>query len=426
MGFTKLKAASNSLWIYFNISLLFFPLFPAIGALGLTAVLLKLWLGSFNKILKSPLARGLAILAVLLILSSALAQYPQEAWLGLANFLPYFALFIALRYLITEPSQLRQLSWSLILPSLPIVVLGLGQLFAAWNTSTLLESVTGWQLIPLGVPAGRMSSVFIYTNFLAIYLAIAFALTLGLWLSTWQSWRTKPRHNAPALLLLTLILLADISGLILTSSRNAWGLAVFSFMAYAVYLGWRWLVWLVTGAATAILWASFLPSLGGTQLRRVVPTFIWMRLSDRLYERPVETLRLTQWQFCWDLIKQRPVFGWGLRNFTPLYEAKMNFWFGHPHNLWLMLGAETGIPAALLFMVIVGWVMIQAVRSLQHWSDRESKLIVFSYLVAFTSCILFNLTDVTIFDLRVNTIAWILLAAIGGVATKQFRVIKLN
>ena len=426
MWFTKLKAFRNSLWICFNISVLFFPLFPAIGALGLVAVLLKLWLGSFNKILKDPLARGLAILAILLILSSALAQYPQEAWLGLANFLPYFALFIALRYLITEPSQLRQLSWSLILPSLPIVVLGLGQLFAAWDTPTLLESVTGWQLIPLGVPAGRMSSVFIYTNFLAIYLAIAFALTLGLWLSTWQSWRSKLRHNASSLLLLTLILLADVSGLFLTSSRNAWGLAVFSFMAYAVYLGWRWLVWLVTGAATAILWASFLPTLGGTQLRRVVPTFIWMRLSDRLYERPIETLRLTQWQFCWDLIKQRPIFGWGLRNFTPLYEAKMNVWFGHPHNLWLMLGAETGIAAALLFVVIVGCVMMQGVRSLQHWSDRESKLIFFSYLVAFTSCILFNLTDITIFDLRVNTIAWILLAAISGVATKQFRVIKLN
>ena len=425
MWFTKLKAVNNSLWICFNISVLFFPLFPAIGSLGLTAVLVGVWQGSYSQIRKSPLVLSLVILTCLLVLSSALAEYPQEAWLGLANFLPFFALFIALKYLITEPIQLRQLSWSLILPSLPIVVLGLGQLFAAWDTPSLLKSITGWQLIPLGVPAGRMSSVFIYTNFLAIYLAIAFTLTLGLWLETWQSWQ-QTRQNASTLFLLTLILLADIGGLILTSSRNAWGLAVFSFMAYAVYLGWRWLVWLVTGAATVILWASFVPSLGGTQLRRVVPTFIWTRLSDRLYERPVETLRITQWRFCWDLITERPVFGWGLRNFTPLYKAKMNFWFGHPHNLFLMLGAETGIAAALLFILIVGGVMMRAVRLLLHWSNGESKLIFFSYVIAFTSCILFNLTDVTIFDLRVNTIGWILLAAISGVATKQSRITKLD
>ena len=413
-----LKAAGNWTWLCFSLSVLVFPLFPAMGALGLVIVLVEIWRNNYRKIIQSHINQGLGLLASLLIVSSVLAEYPAEAGLGLANFLPFFALFVALRYLITKPAQLRQLSWLLILPSLPIVVLGLGQLFAAWDTPTFIKSILGWELIPLGVPPGRMSSVFIYTNFLAIYLAIAFTLTLGLWLSTWQSWRQKPtKQQARTLLLLTLILLGDISGLILTSSRNAWGLAVFSFMGFAVYLGWRWLVWGVTGAATAILWASFAPSLGGTQLRQVVPRFIWARLSDQLYERPVETLRITQWQFCWDLIKERPFLGWGLRNFTPLYEAKMNFWFGHPHNLLLMLSAETGIAATLLFIAVVGLIMFRAARFLINCSGVDSQLIFFSYVVAFTCFILFNLTDVTIFDLRVNTIAWILLATINGVSS---------
>ncbi len=417
MWFTKLKAGGTWTWIYFRLSVLVFPLFPALGALGLVVILLTVWRNNFSKIIRNPLNQGLGILAVLLIVGSALAEYPQEAWLGLANFLPFCALFVALRYLITKPVQLRQLSWLIILPSLPIVVLGLGQLFAGWDSPQLIESILGWGLIPLGVPAGRMSSVFIYTNFLAIYLAIAFTLTLGLWLDTWQSRIKKlSKQQVQILFLLTLILLADISGLILTSSRNAWGLAAFSFMAYAVYMGWRLLVWGVTGATTAILWASFAPNLGGTQLRQVVPRFIWTRLSDQLYERPVETLRITQWQFCWDLIKERPVLGWGLRNFTPLYEAKMNFWFGHPHNLFLMLGAEVGIIATLLFMILVGSIMVQAVILLKSWSGKDSRLIFFSYAIAFSCCILFNLADVTIFDLRVNTIAWILLGAISGVA----------
>ncbi|MGF1588429.1 MAG: O-antigen ligase family protein [Pleurocapsa sp.] len=420
MWFSKLKTAKNWLWFCFSVSILFLPLFPALGALGLIVVLVTLWLNSYDKIINSRLNQGLGVIASFLIISSALSEHSQEAWLGLANFLPFFALFIALRYLITELVQLRQLSWLLILPSLPIVILGWGQMFAAWDTPTFIEAILGWQLVPQGVPTGRMSSVFIYTNFLAIYLAIAFILTLGLWLETWQAWQRKfTKPQIQTLLLLTLFLILDISGLVLTSSRNAWGLAIFGFMAYAVYMGWRWLVWGVIGAATAILWASFVTNLGGTQLRQVVPAFIWTRLSDQMYERPVETLRITQWQFCWDLIKERPLFGWGLRNFTPLYEAKMNYWFGHPHNFFLMLSAETGIITALLLIMVVGAIMVQAFRFLLNWSGKDGQLIFFSYLLAFTCYIIFNLTDVTIFDLRVNTFAWILLAAISGVVRNE-------
>ena len=417
MWFSKLRTTSHKTWLYFCTSVLFLPLFPALGALGLVIILVMLWRDNFNQIINSNLNRALGLLASLLIISSALAEYPLEAWLGLANFLPFFALFIALRYLITSPNQLRQLSWMLILPSLPINILGLGQIYLAWDTPGLIESILGWGLTPGGVPPGRMSSVFIYTNFLAVYLAIAFTLSLGLWLDTWQQKSTKLQTQT--LSLLTLIILADGSGIILTSSRNAWVLAVFSFMAYALYLGWKWLVWGATGAATTVLWASFAPNLGGTQLRQIVPTFIWQRLSDQSYERPVETLRTTQWQFCWDLIKQRPLFGWGLRNFSPLYETKMNLWLGHPHNLFLMFGAESGIVALLLLIGITATIIFQAVQLFQGWSSEESKLLFFSYLVTFIVCILFNLADVTIFDLRVNTLTWILLAAISGISISE-------
>lgn len=399
------------------------------GVAGLLVVTIKSAQESWHQIIANRLNQSLAILSSFLIVSAVLAEHPQAAWLGLANFLPFFWLFVALKNSIQQPAQLKrlkqlkQLSWLLVLPSLPIVLLGFGQLFASWKTPPLVKSILGWELVAQGVPAGRMSAVFIYTNFLAIYLAIAFALALGLWLDAWRQKSTSKSIGKWILLLLTLILLADISGLVLTSSRNAWGLAIFSFMTYAIYMGWRWLTYSVSAAATAILWASFAPKfsplLGGEQLRKIVPSFFWARLSDQMYDRPVATLRLTQWQFCWDLIKQRPLFGWGLRNFTPLYEAKMNFWFGHPHNLFLMLGAETGIFAILLFMGIVGTIMFQSFKLVLNWSTDDSDLIFLSFVIAFSCCLLFNLLDVTIFDLRINTIGWILLSAISGVVTEQ-------
>ena len=406
-------------WLCLCVSVLFLPLFPAAGIVGLLIVLIKVWQNHYREIIAERLNQGLGILAGLLIVSSVFAAHPHEAWLGLANFLPFFALFMALRVLIRKPVQLRQLSWLLVLPSLPITILGFGQLYGAWNTPSIIESILGWQLVPQGLPPGRMSAVFINSNFLAIYLAIAFSLTLGLWLETWQcGCQRSTTKDRVLLVLLTSILLFDLGGLVFTSSRNAWGLSLIIFMAYAVYLGWRCWLWAVGIAATAILWISFAPNSDSIQLRPIVPTFIWARLTNS--NHAIENLRLTQWQFCWDLIEKRPWFGWGLRNFSPIYQAKTNFWLGHPHNLFLMLGAETGIISTLLLMAIVGSIMFHSL-TLFNTFDNNSQLIFFSYLVAFTSCILFNLADVSIFDLRVNTTSWILLSAISGVVAESIK-----
>lgn len=403
-------------WWALIFSVFVFPMFPAFGALGLFIVSSRIWLQDYRQIITNRLNQALGILTILLLLSCLVAEHSSAAWLGLANLLPFFWLFMAIRALINQPCQLKQLSWAIVLPSLPIVVLGFGQLFAAWQTPSLLGSILGWELIPQGVPPGRMSSVFIYTNFLAIYLAIALTLGLGLWLDTWQTKNyQRSAKQVLSFIFLTTILIADLGGLVLTSSRNAWGLAIICLLAYAFYLGWRWLVWGVTGAASVILWASFAPNWGGTQLRTIVPTFFWERLSDTIYDRPVETLRITQWQFCWELIQQRPWFGWGLRNFSILYQAAKNYWFGHPHSLFLMLAAETGLLATLVLIVIVGLIIYQGSRLLLVWSRDRDRLIYFSYLLTFVSCVLFNLLDVTIFDLRVNTIIWLLLSAISGI-----------
>ncbi len=100
----------------------------------------------------------------------------------------------------------------------------------------------------------------------------------------------------------------------------------------------------------------------------------------------------------------------------------MHLWLGHPHNFFLMLTAETGIPATILFCSLIGWVVAQGVLLLKNWSGEErGRLIFFSYLVAFVGCILFNTVDVTLFDLRVNTFGWLLLAAIWGVVNRNWK-----
>ncbi|MGK7876960.1 MAG: O-antigen ligase family protein [Xenococcaceae cyanobacterium] len=423
-------------WNCTQLVLLILPLIPALGEVGLVLALISTWKQQHRQIIKHPLNWGLAILSVWLVISSCFAFDPPRAFLGLANFLPFFALLAAFSVLIQKPSQLRQLAWIMVIPSLPTVILGLGQLIGDWVSPKPLPALFGWELVANGNPPGRMASVFMYANILAAYLLIVFILGLGLWIETYQSWRQDLRkHQVWSLLFLSIAVIGDGIGLILTSSRNAWAIAFLGCLAFALYLGWRWLVLGVTAAAGSFLWASFGPSPGREWLRYIVPAYFWARLSDQLYpDRPLPSLRTTQWQFAWDKTNQLPWTGWGLRSFTPLYEAQTNWWLGHPHNLFLMLTAETGIPATLLLCGVVGWIIAQAVMLLNIWSAVISKkarhrryrdkLILFTYLVAFGSCILFNLLDVTLYDLRVNTLGWLLLSAICGVVYR-YRVFLL-
>ncbi len=435
------------------------PLFPSIGGAGVLLVSFGIWKQQYRRIIQRPLNWGLAIFSVWLVVDSCFAVDRTAAFLGLANFLPFFIVFAALSLLFQTPAQLRQIAWCLVVPSVPVVILGFGQLFWGWTgqdshpiclsaSSTPQPSKTGglcinsvgilgWVLASKGNPPGRMASVFMYANTLAVYLIIVFILGLGLWLTAYQELRALKafplkRLQAKSLLLrlgfLSVAVVGSSMALILTDSRNAWTITVLSCLAFAIYQGWRWLVVVVVGAAGSVLCAAFGPAPVQQLFRRIVPAFFWARLTDQMYpDRPQVMLRTTQWQFAWSMTQQRPWTGWGLRNFTPLYLAKMNIWLGHPHNLFLMMSAETGIPATILFCSLVGWVMAQGILLLAKWSSesRQDQLIIFSYLVAFSACTIFNTVDVTVFDIRINCQGWLLLSAICGVVYEQ-KAVKLS
>lgn len=439
-------------WKLTKLGLLIFPLLPTLGILTLVFAVISTFIKKWRNIISSPQNIALACLGVWLAIASFFAWNRQEAFLGLANLLPFFAVFAAFNTLIKTPAQLRQLSWVMVISSVPVIILGLGQIFFSWSGFLNLQIILGWVLAPQGNPPGRMASVFMYANILAIYLTIVFILGLGLWIEKWKNFQEFYRvkttitdsnllsetsffkslipinifqsKSGQKFIFLTVLIIANMVALILTNSRNAWLLVVLAGLVYAIYLGWNWLVALVMTAVATVFGAAFAPAPLNKWLRVIVPEYFWARLTDRNFDRPLATLRSTQWQFAADMTREKPLFGWGLRNFTPLYEAQMQTWLGHPHNLFLMLTAETGIPAALFFFGWVGWILGKGVLLFVNWCDANSRgdrLIFFSYLVAFGACTIFNMFDVSLFDLRVNTIGWLLLAAICGIQNPGVR-----
>jgi len=418
---SRVKAASPRetpplpwIWDVLQTAWLLLPLLPGISAVGLAVTMFATWQRHWPQLRRDRYVWGFAALSLGLMLSASFAVRPGEAWLGLANLIPFFLLVLALRCLVRSPAQLRRLAW-LSLAVAPLVAIGgLGQMLLDWTTPDFWYKLSGWRLVAGGNPPGRMASAFMYANLLAFYLAIVWTLGLGLALQLWHDWQQQ-RRGGRALLFSLAALALTAWGLALTQSRNAWLLAIAGSIAFAIYEGWFWLLLAIAAASSAIAWAAFAPQWGGRMLRRWLPELVWARLSGEMFpHRYLAELRTTQWQFAWQMARDRPWLGWGLRNFSPLYEAQWQFWVGHPHNLYLMLLAETGAPALLVLSGLVAGLVAPAVQNLPSLPPRDRRTL-FSYLLAFAGTMGFNCLDVTLFDLRANAIAWLLLGAIAGV-----------
>jgi O-antigen ligase len=58
--------------------------------------------------------------------------------------------------------------------------------------------------------------------------------------------------------------------------------------------------------------------------------------------------RIDAWKSAWSMIKEKPVFGWGLGGYKT--ETAPNNWIKYPHNIFLEIQVELGIIGTLLFL----------------------------------------------------------------------------
>lgn len=427
-SFPPANPALQSAWQNLQWGLAVFILSPFIALFFILWALIEVGRKQFHEIVSRPINQGFAILSVLLILTACFANNQLTAFVGLFNFLPFFLVFVIVSALIQTPAQLRRIAWILVIGSVPVIIIGFGQIYWGWaGPIQILGIVINWILEPGGTPPGRMASVLEYANVFANYLGITLILSLGLWIEEIQNFKFrnlfrvgKWQQGLPVSFL-SLVLVGHGAALILANSRNAWAIAFLAVLSFALYLGW-WALGAAVGAiASLILWSAFGLDPTRQWLRNLIPAYFWARLTDQLYpDRPLAQLRSTQWKFAWNLALERPLTGWGLRNFTSIYEARMHYWIGHPHNLFLMLAAETGILITLLLFTLVAWILTKATLQFnQISSNYPDKLIVFTYLIAFASCTLFHLLDVTLFDARINFLGWLLLGSLCGLTYQK-------
>lgn len=209
----------------------------------------------------------------------------------------------------------------------------------------------------------------------------AFALFL---LMTWPILLLEKRKWPLALVL---------AALLLTFSRGAMLVFGGQLLMLTIYFGRR-IRWRELGVIALITVALFLTA---NQLRSqfhpVVEIEEKLTLTDDEGSSSTSD-RFVFWRGALELIKEKPMFGWGPFSFRQAYSGIQKGLLetaDHPHNLFLKIGAENGVLALIGFLGFLIMGLVTLIRRFSVLGDKKDTVAVL--VVAVAGTIAHNLID---------------------------------
>ncbi len=407
--------ASNSCgWISFQLGLFFLPSSAFLAGLFLITAII---FGSFGRVQlfwKDYWNWPFFLAGILMLVGSFKAYSGWLAWVGLANWLPFFWAFWAFQPYLTSALSRRRCALWLVAGTVPVLITGFGQLWFGWvGPWQLFNGLIIWFISPGGEPSGRLSGLFDYANIAGAWLAFVWPFCLAALLQPALTFSNR------SILLLNAI--ANVAALALTDSRNAWGGLILAIPFVLGPARWLWLIPLLIIILLPVALAS-LPGIG-TDIqqwaRKIVPESLWARLNDMRYmqQRNLASTRVNQWVTALGFVIERPWLGWGAAAFSVIYPLRTGQWHGHAHNLPVEMAVSHGIPVAIL---VVGNVIILLIVALQRGvllpygltNSRGLGTNIFdrAWWAATFILVVLHASDIPLFDSRLNIAGWIMLA----------------
>ncbi|MGB3203217.1 MAG: O-antigen ligase family protein [Nodosilinea sp.] len=348
--------------------------------------------------------QGWVWLALGLGIGVALSQAPGESALQVLNFVPFFGLYGAIAVALpTFPRPLKTLhDWALavLIATVPVNLAALGEFylrspggFSHWSSHPWLQ----WLYLKTDY-GHRASAVFGHPNAFANYMVIVFGLGLGLCAYTLSHPHLRRKSlgvcSATALVLV---------GIFCSGSRNGLLIAGLQLLAFGGLLRpYRYIFWAGLGAIALMTVSILIWGIGGRTLPEALAT---------------ASLRVNVWQLALEMIPWHPWFGTGLGTFKLLYDPAdfpvAGDFLPHAHNLWLMLAAEAGLPVALGFTVVVGWIVGRSTyTALCTPLPANALALLGGYLAGFGGTTAFAVFDLAFYDARINSLGWLLLGSL--------------
>jgi len=119
--------------------------------------------------------------------------------------------------------------------------------------------------------------------------------------------------------------------------------------------------------------------------------------------------RLHLWKSTLSMIKERPLLGWGLNNYSrihPRFAGDGDSWY--PHNCYLHIASEVGILGLLAFLWILGAAFVAFLTSIKAQADPKQRLILYGFLGSFLAMVFNAFADTNLFSLKLVSLFWLM------------------
>ena len=404
----KRNFLENIGWSCFQLAIFFLPSSALISYIFLLVALFKGTLKRTDFYWREYWNYPLIIIIFLMVIGCIHSHTGLLSWLGLFNWLPFFFCFWGLQPYLLTPERRKKCAFWLVLGSLPVLITGFGQLWLGWEGPwQIFDGLIIWFVSPGGEPLGRLSGLFDYANITAAWLSGVWPFCLASVIHPFIFERNRFVSFA--------LLIAFISAMIMTDSRNAWGAIFLGLPLVFGSASWSWLIPLMLIFSLPVIFAILPVFDFGIQqfARSIVPDSIWMRLNDFQFvdTRPFEATRIGQWKIAINLIFEKPWLGWGAAAFSIIYPLRTGFSHGHSHNLPLELAINHGIIVSLLINLFVFSLLLISFfyRIFNNLNLQKNIIVDRAWWTSTLILICFHATDIPLFDSRINILGWILL-----------------
>lgn len=189
-------------------------------------------------------------------------------------------------------------------------------------------------------------------------------------------------------IILTGIFGLGLLALILSFSRSAW---VSAFLACGILGGW-----ILFSQRKRLVQLIPVLIIGGFLLMLLATAFgPYIKTRMEQDDKGSTLSRIPQWQMAFSIIKANPFFGAGMNNYNmvlqkyetyvedPTSHGRVFLYQGRPHNVFLGIAAEMGIPALLLIAAYIISVTKRGLRQISSSQDELTRLILAGLLLGF-------------------------------------------
>lgn len=250
---------------------------------------------------------------------------------------------------------------------------------------------TGNTVISPGL--NRVMGTFFHPSAFAMYLATIFPIIL---------FKIKISTHARSKIFFTILLFSAIAMIIFSYTRIAW-LGLIIALIGLIFIYRKPLLYLVFGGFGFIFFSIYSEPI----IDRIKEAFIISGNQIGFSTLGSVSWRFEQWSIAYKLMSEKPLFGIGWWNF-PLY----NSWATTPHNEFLRIGAEAGILALSIYIVLITYMLFWFVRQYLRLPKKSLEAILAgSTIIIIFNFIVFSTTDNPLGLPEVSWYYWAIIAA---------------